>query len=201
MGKAIFITGTDTEIGKTYCAIKLAKEYMKKGLDVGVMKPISCGPKKDNDAFTYQKALKLKDPMSLVNPISLKSPLSPYAAAKLEKRKINLDKIFSAFRKLKTKHDILLVEGAGGVLVPIKKNYNVINLIKDLRIPVIVVARAGLGTINHTLLTIELLRKNKIKIMGIIMNGFKGDLSEKANPKIINKFGKIPIIRKYKWEN
>jgi dethiobiotin synthetase len=201
MGKAIFITGTDTEVGKTFATVKLAKELASRGKSVGIMKPISCGPLSENDAFTLKRALKLKDPFSLINPIALKAPLAPYVAAKKEGERINLNKIFSAFKKLKAKYDTLLVEGVGGVLVPIKKDYLVIDLIKDMRTPVIIVARAGLGTINHTLLTIEALKKRKIRILGSIMNGFKGKLSEKTNPDAINKFGGVPILKRIKWES
>lgn len=201
MGNAIFITGTDTGVGKTFVTIKLAKEFMAKGFSVGIMKPISCGPMRENDAFIYRAKLKLNDPLKLINPIVLKSPLAPYAASKLEGKKIDLKKIFAAFKTLKASHDILLVEGVGGALVPIKKNYFVADLIRDLKIPVIIVARAGLGTINHTLLTIEAVRKRKIKILEVILNGFRGELSENTNPKIIRELGRVGKIRMLPWEN
>jgi dethiobiotin synthetase len=197
MAKAFFITGTDTGVGKTFATIMLARFYLEHGKDVGVMKPISCGPAKENDARCYIKELKLKDPLSLINPIALKSPLAPYVASKKEKRKINLKNIFDAFEKLQNLHDILLVEGVGGVLVPIKQDYFVIDLIKDLSIPAIIVARAGLGTQNHTLLTVEALKRRRIPIEGIILNGYTGkDLSEKTNAEVIEEFCGIKILAK-----
>jgi dethiobiotin synthetase len=99
-------------------------------------------------------------------------------------------------------HQIILVEGIGGVLVPITKNYFVVDLIKDFNLPTIIVARAGLGTINHTLLTVEALKKQKVKILGIIMNGFRGkDLSEKSNAQVIESLSKIPILAKLSFLN
>lgn len=196
----IFITGTDTGCGKTFVTQLLAQYLTRKGINVGVMKPIATGPKKENDAYLLKKNLKLTDPIDLINPISLKHPLAPYPAAKMEKRKINLKPIFKAYQKLSSKYQLVLVEGIGGVLVPIKNNYFVADLIKDLKLPTIVVARAGLGTINHTLLTIEVLRKKKVKLLGVILNGFQGkDLSEKTNAEVIEKFSKVPILAKIKW--
>lgn len=196
-----FITGTDTGVGKTYVTIFLAELLKKEGLEVGVMKPISCGPQRENDALYLKRKLKLKDPIRLINPIHLSFPLAPYPASQMQKKKISLSPIFSAFRKLSKRHDCLLVEGIGGVLVPIKHDYLVVDLIKDLGLPTIVVARAGLGTINHTLLTLEALKKRKIKIYGVIFNGFTGkDLSEKTNAEVIEELTGIPIMAKLKWQ-
>jgi dethiobiotin synthetase len=196
-----FITGTDTGVGKTYATEWLARLFADEGLEVGVMKPISSGPQKENDALYLKRKLKLKDPIHLINPIHLSFPLAPYPAARLQKRKLSMAPVFSAFRKLSKRHDCLLVEGIGGVLVPITRNYLVADLIKDLGFPAIVVARAGLGTINHTLLTVEALRKRKIKISGIILNGSKRkELSEKTNAEIIEELTGIPIMVKLKWQ-
>lgn len=213
----IFITGTDTSVGKTFVTLLLAEALQKSGtgpdgtclpagkvgvnsgIDVGIMKPISCGS--DNDAVYLKKALKLKDPIELINPINLKLPLSPYAAAKLERRTLNVESIFSAYKKLSKLHDLILVEGVGGALVPITENYYAADLARDLNAYTIIVARAGLGTINHTLLTIEALKKHKVNILGIIMNGYKGnDQSEKSNSQIIAKLSKVPILAEIPWQ-
>lgn len=196
-----FITGCDTGVGKTYVTVYLAKLFKKEGLEVGVMKPISTGPKSEDDALYLKRKLKLKDPIHLINPIHLKYPLAPYPAAQLQKRKLSLAPVFSAFRKLSKRHDCLLVEGIGGVLVPITRSYLVADLIKDLGFPAIIVARAGLGTLNHTLLTVEALRKRKIKISGIILNGFKRkDPSEESNAEVIEELTGVPIMAKLKWQ-
>lgn len=208
---SIFITGTDTGCGKTIVAAALVNYFRNQGIDCGYMKPISCGSKKDNDAALLKKLLNLKDPLSLINPISLPYPLSPYASAKKAKKKINLKKIFDSHLQLtctggfKTRpcnYSLLIIEGVGGTLVPITKDYLVVDLIKDLKTPAIIVARAGLGTLNHTLLTIEALKKRKIKILGIIMNGFTGkELSEKDNAKIIEEISGIPILAKLNYRS
>ena len=193
----LFITGTDTGCGKTYVTALLAKHFISQGFDVGVMKPIACGPRKDNDAVYLKKNLKLNDSLKLINPIHLKLPLAPYTASRLLLMTININKIFSAYKKLQKRHDLVLVEGVGGVLVPIKREYFVADLIKDMDLPTIIVARAGLGTINHTLLTIEALKRRKIEILGIIMNGYRGkDVSEKTNAKTIEKLSGIPVLAK-----
>jgi len=195
----IFITGTDTGVGKTFITLALARYLINQGMDVGVMKPISCGPKKDNDAVLLKKELKLDDPISLINPISLNLPLAPYSAAKILRKKINIKAIFKAFKKLLEIHDLVLVEGIGGALVPITRNYFVADLIKDMGIPAIIVARAGLGTISHTLLTIDALRARKIEIHGVILNGYNGkDISEKTNAEVIARIGKVDILAKFK---
>lgn len=197
----IFIAGTDTGVGKTFVTILLARYLIAKGWDISVMKPISTGPASKNDAPHIKKTLRLKDPLELINPIRLKLPLAPYSAAKLGNKKINIKKIFGAYKKLSSLHDLILVEGIGGALVPITGDYFVADLIKELNIPAIIVARAGLGTINHTLLTIEALKRKKVEILGVIMNGYKGnDLSEKSNAKTISKISRLPVLAEIKWQ-
>jgi len=189
--------------------------FTSQGIDCGYLKPISCGPKSDSDAVLIKKLCGLKDPILEINPISLPYPLSPLAAAKKAGKKfvnkkivshsagsrnnniINIAEAGKSFTILSKKHDMLIVEGVGGALVPITKDYMVADLIKDLKLPTIIVARAGLGTLNHTLLTIEALRKRKIKILGIIMNGYTGkELSEKDNAEIIEEISGVPILAK-----
>ena len=197
----IFITGTDTGIGKTLITGLLARLFKEQGHSVGIFKPISCGPQRDNDALLLKKLLKLKDPLSLINPISLPLPLSPLAAAQLSKKTIRLNKIFAAYKKLKKKYATVLIEGVGGALVPITKKYLVADLIADLKTPTIIVARAGLGTLNHTLLTVEALRRRNILILGIILNGYTGqDQSEKTNGQLIEELTGIPILAKLPWQ-
>ena len=197
----IFITGTDTGVGKTFVTLALARALIGRGIDVGVMKPISCGPMADNDAVYLKKELKISDSLDLINPIRLKLPLAPYAVSIILRKKIDLKKIFKAFKKLLLTHEIVLVEGVGGALVPLEKNYFAADLAKDLNIPAIIVARAGLGTINHTLLTVEALRSRKVDICGIIMNGYKDkDISEGTNALMISEHSKIPILAKVKWQ-
>lgn len=192
MLKAIFITATDTGVGKTVisCAIGLA--LMKKGINVGVMKPFQCAGR---DADFLIDTLDIKDEKELVTPCFAKEPVSPYAAFKKEKIKIDLEKVFSAYRELEKRHQFLIVEGVGGLLTPIKEKYLVADLIRDLDISVLIVARSGLGTLNHTLLTQRYAFDYGLKIKGIILNGFRGKtLAEKTNPGTLKKFLDAPLL-------
>lgn len=198
MPNAIFVTGTDTEVGKTYIMILLAQYYREKGLDVGVMKPISCGREEENDGLKLKRVLGLSDFLETINPIRLSHPLAPYVALKKEGKLFDLNSIKNSFNILSRFYDLILVEGVGGALVPIKENYLVADLIKDLNIPALIVARSGLGTINHTLLTVEALKKREIHTLGVVLNGFKGDLAEEDNPQTIEKFSGLPILAKIK---
>ena len=197
MGKAYFVTATDTEIGKTFITAGLAKVAQLAGRNIGISKPISCGG--IDDPLFYKQLLSISDSIDEINPIRFKEPLAPYSAKKHEKVKIDIPKIKRHVNSLRKWKDITFVEGLGGVLVPIKKDYFVSDLIKDLNIPCIIIARAGLGTINHTMMTIKILRKAGIKITGIILNGYKGnELSERTNAEVIEELSGEKVIGKIK---
>ncbi|MFH1479445.1 MAG: dethiobiotin synthase [Candidatus Omnitrophota bacterium] len=202
MVKGYFITATDTEIGKTEVAAALARHFTKKGYKVGVMKPIASGVNKfSEDALILKKAANSCDDLKDINPIQLKLPLAPLVTARLEKKTIDPNKIWRAFNKLKKKNDLLIVEGIGGAMVPLykigKKVFYVTDLIKKMNLPVIIVARPNLGTINHTLITVNALKSKNIKIAGIIINHakpIKKDISIKTNPKIIQELSGVRIL-------
>ena len=197
MGKAFFITATDTGIGKTFITAGLGFAAQTKGFKVGMSKPISCGG--INDAVFYKNKLKLKDSIDDINPVKFKQPLSPYAAMKTEKNKIDVAGIKRSIKDLIKDRDIVLVEGLGGAAAPVKRNYYVADLIRDLKMPCIVIARAGLGTINHTLMTINELKKRKIRIAGIIMNGYNGkEISQRSNAQVIEELSGIKVVGKIK---
>jgi len=192
ISKAIFVTATDTEVGKTVISCALGLALKKKGIDVGIMKPLQCS---GDDTDFLIKVLGIKDEKSLVNPYYAQEPLAPYLAFKRAKIKINLGKIFSAYQELKKRHEFLIVEGAGGLLVPIKENYLVADLIRDLDIPLIIIARSGLGTLNHTLLTQRYALDYGLKLKGIIINGWKNKtLAEKTNPQTLKCFLNTPLL-------
>ncbi len=194
MCKVIFITGTDTGIGKTYATAVLGLLLKQKGLNVGVMKPVQCA---GDDAKFLKKVLEVDDPLEIINPCYAPEPLSPHLAFKRSHQKIDLDKIFKAYQTLKDKYDVLLIEGAGGLMVPLKENYFVADLIKDLEAEVIIVSRLGLGTINHTLLTLKQARDFGLKIKGIIFNETKKSkigIPEKTNPRAVKEFGDIKVL-------
>jgi dethiobiotin synthetase len=194
MHKGIFITATDTEAGKTYVSCKIAEALKKSGLACGVFKPFSTGSRDDAEALI--KAAGIDEKPETVTPVFFKTPMSPYGASLLEKKSFDLKTADKMFKYFLNKYDFTVVEGVGGLLVPRKQNFFVNDLIRRFHLPVIVVARFGLGTINHTLLTVDKLRRDKAKIAGIIMSGRKNpkDISAKSNASIIKKVTKLPVL-------
>ena len=178
--KSLFIAGTDTDVGKTYITAGLAITLRKMGVDIGIMKPFAAGIAqkkgyKSEDVEILCKSAQIHDPENLVNPQFFPLSASPYTAWKKLKIKPKIPMILSSFKKLSNIHEMMLVEGMGGILTPILKNYYVTNLIKDMKIPTIIVTRSKVGTVNHTLMTVKMCEKYKIPIKGIIINNFDGD--------------------------
>jgi dethiobiotin synthetase len=206
MGKGIFVTGTDTEVGKTIVTACLVSLLSRKGLDVGVMKPIETGCPKRNDRLiprdaTFLRAVsRSKDDLSLINPYRFSKPLAPLIAAEIDHKKIEIKKIRFVYQKLREKHDILFVEGAGGLLVPLTRKRTNLDLILELNIPIIVVVGSKLGAVNHTLLTLNRARESGVKILGLLINqpspssSFRKSLIEKTNPGLIRPFTEVPIL-------
>ena len=204
--KSLFITGTDTDVGKTYITAGLAITLRKMSIDVGVMKPFAAGVAqkkgfKSEDVEILSNAAQINDSETLVNPQFFPISASPYTAWKKLKIKPKIPLILSSFKKLSKKHDMMLVEGMGGTLTPILKNYYITNLIKDMKIPTVVVTRSKVGTVNHTLMTVMMCQKYKIPIKGIIINNFdkgypinqlKKDLENLTGIKVL---GSIPFIK------
>ncbi len=178
--KSLFITGTDTDVGKTYITAGLAVAIRKMGIDVGVMKPFAAGTAqkkgyKSEDIEILSKAAQACDPENLVNPQFFPIPASPYTAWKNLKIKPKINSVLSSFKKLSKIHSMMLVEGMGGIMTPILKNYFVTDLIKDMKIPAVLVTRTKVGTVNHTIMTVKMCEKYKIPIKGIIINDFDSD--------------------------
>lgn len=204
--QSFFITGTDTDVGKTYITAGLAVYLRKSDVDVGVMKPFAAGTAqkkgyKSEDVDILSRAAMVSDPESLVNPQFFKMPASPYTAWKKLKTKPKISTVLSSFKKLSGLHDVMLVEGMGGVMTPILKNYHITDLIKDMRIPAIVVTSSKVGTVNHTIMTVKMCQKYKIPVKGIIINNFdkgyeikqlKKDLESLTGVKVL---GSIPFLK------
>ena len=203
MKSGIFITGTDTGVGKTFIAAGIASAVQRQSVDLGVMKPVESGcPVRrgvlvPNDALALMRAAKVTDDLDLVNPYCFRAPLAPSVAAAQEGTAIKLRKITSAFTKLKRKHSFMIVEGAGGILVPITDKRSFLDLAALFGLPVLIVARPGLGTINHTLLTVMALRQRKLPIAGIVIN-YSRDLctgdAERTNPAVIEHRSGVSVI-------
>ncbi len=193
--KSIFVAGTDTGVGKTVIAGGLAAGLRLKGLSVGVMKPISCGGRED--AYFLKRCAGAKDKIDLINPIFLKQPLAPNVAAILERKNIELNKIDAALKNFRKKYDFLVIEGCGGLLVPVKDNFFVVDLISRMKSQALLVSRAGLGAINHSLLSLEALRVRRIKTLGVIFNRLSSgamSIPEKTNPEVVRSISRIPSL-------
>jgi dethiobiotin synthetase len=208
--KAYFITGTDTGVGKTAITAGISGALRKAGVNVGVMKPIATGiPQKigfkSADVETIVDASNSKDPEDLINPVFLPIPTSPYDATKLLSLTVDVSRILSAFTKLLSLHDVLLVEGIGGIMTPITKQFFIADMIKMMDIETVIVTRATLGTLNHTVLTYEACKERSIQVKGIIINNFdeNGSPAEKNAPTTLHEItgldilGVIPFIKDY----
>lgn len=193
--KKIFIAGTDTACGKTIVAGALASALKLKGYRVGVMKPVACGGRED---VRFLKACaEADDSIELVNPVLLSHPFSPNVAAAIEKKKIDLKLITKALCIFCKKYDYLVIEGCGGLLVPVTDNFFVIDLIPMMKARVVLVSRSGLGAINHSLLSIEALRRRNMEPLGLIFNRLTGgplSIPEKTNPEVVSKISKVPSL-------
>ena len=199
MLKSLFIAGTDTDVGKTYITAGLAVVLRKMDVDVGVMKPFAAGSAqkkgyKSEDIEILSRAANTCDPENLVNPQFFPIPASPYTAWKKLKTKPKVSTILSSFKKLSKLHDMLLVEGMGGIMTPILKNYYITNLIKEMKIPTVIVTRSKIGTVNHTVMTVKMCEKYKIPIKGIIINNFDKGYSIKDLTRDLENLTGVPVL-------
>jgi dethiobiotin synthetase len=195
----IFVTGTDTDCGKTLMAGGIARALHHKGLNVGVMKPVATwgDPYREpgartkwvsEDALHLRQAAATSDSLSLINPICFKAAMAPWPAARQEKKTIDLERIYWAYKELVRRHDFMVVEGAGGLMVPITRTFFMKDLIRKLQLPALIVCSPTLGTLNHTLLTVAALKQFGIPLAGIIMNNYQGKTrAEQTNPQVLQK--------------
>lgn len=190
----IFVTGTDTGVGKTLVSAGLARMLVNRGVSVGVFKPVASGGTISEDGKLLQKAAKFPDSAyPNIVPVHYQQPLAPWVAG-WEEGPVNLLQVEKAYQKAKAAWDCLIVEGVGGVQVPITQDFFVIDWMVKWKLPVLVVARAGLGTLNHTLLTVEALQSQKIKLLGILVNGYTGKgIAEQTNVKALKKLLNVPV--------
>ncbi|MFQ5672620.1 MAG: dethiobiotin synthase [Nitrospinales bacterium] len=206
--KGFFITGTDTGVGKTVVTACLASLFRKHHVNAGVMKPVETGVTsgggKISDAEFLLRASGVRDTLPEVSPCRLTTPASPYQAARLENRSVDTAEITGAFYRLAQRHDLMLVEGIGGLLTPITRTFRVIDLVAEWSLPLIVVSRLTLGTINHTLLTIGAAESLGIKLAGVIFNHPDDGATsaiEKTAPAAVRELsgvrvlGELPFIR------
>lgn len=183
--KGIFITGTDTEIGKTTIARSLALISRNNGCDVGVMKPFATGKRvystkyKSKDSALLAKAAQVKDLDEEINPFFYSVPTAPFTASKIQsKKEPSVEDALRIYQKLAAKHDFMIVEGIGGIMVPLTNKHYVAHFAKLLGLPTVIISGSKLGTINHTLLTVKACRDFGLDILGIIINGMPSEASQ-----------------------
>ncbi len=174
MGTGVFVTGTDTGVGKTVVSSALVWRLVRTGRSFGVMKPVETGvlsgQPSESDAGRLMAAASVHDGIEEVSPYRFPSPLAPLAAASAQGRVIEMQEILRQYERLAARYVGIVVEGAGGLLVPMGTDWDMRDLIGRLGLPVVLVGRAGLGGINHALLTLEGLRQRHCEIAAVVLN-------------------------------
>jgi dethiobiotin synthetase len=206
----VFVTGTDTGVGKTVVTAALALHLKKRGLMVGVMKPIETGVPTardvQSDAARLRSIIESEESLGAIRPYSFVRPVAPLAAARSEGRAVNPDTVRRIYRLLSSRYPYMIVEGVGGVHVPITTDVSVGDLIKQLHLPVVIVGRAGLGGINHALLTIDALRRKRIKIIALLLNrthsvkSVISRLQECTTVQILREQAGVPVLGPLPYE-
>jgi dethiobiotin synthetase len=177
--RGILIIGTDTGVGKTFVAAALARVFHSRGIDVGVMKPFAAARKtfsrkyRSWDTAILAKAAHSTDSDAEINSYFYTVPAAPYvASAVTQEEKVSIPAVLDAYQHLAAKHDIMIVEGIGGLMVPLTESETFADFAKVLNIPTILVARCNIGTFNHTLLTLSVLETYDLDVIGLVMNGY-----------------------------
>ncbi len=198
----LFVTGTDTGVGKTVVAAAIAYHFRRRGARVGVCKVAATGCERRREGLVSEDAEYLahwadaRQPLDVICPQRFVEPLAPAIAA--ERAGVTLDwgAIRSSLDAIASDSDVIVVEGVGGVLVPMDEGHTVLDLMAALRLPAVVVARAGLGTINHTLLTVGALRAAGVAVAGVVINRYPADAdaATETNPDAIQRWGRVPVL-------
>jgi dethiobiotin synthetase len=203
MAKGFFVTGTDTGVGKTIITAALIKASGLLGFKTCGMKPIETGCLREGDTFIPSDGIFIKtiahmeETLNHISPCCFEEPLAPLPASEIEGTPVDFEKIRKEYAALSQKYDVVVVEGIGGLLVPIRKDYFVLDFARDLGLPVIVISKPGLGTINHTMLSVNYAIKEGLIIAGIIINYSRppeGSPAENTNPDVIKKISPVPIV-------
>jgi dethiobiotin synthetase len=195
--KSIFITGTDTGVGKTVITAALAWTILSAGKKTAVMKPVQTGTGEPGlaDIEFVEKVVGAHYNPEEVCPYSFREPVSPLTASMVSGKKIDIEKIKNAYLRLESKYDFVIVEGAGGLLVPIREDYLMSDLASELGLSILIVARPGLGTLNHTTLTVESAKSRGLDVLGVVINRFpsRPGWAERTNPAQIVRMTGVPI--------
>jgi dethiobiotin synthetase len=192
--KALFVTGTDTGVGKTVVSTALVAAFARRGLRVAPMKPCETGD--GDDAQRLIAASGRPWPLDDVSPFRFPLPASPEVAARAAYTRVHIDEIRTAYARLTRDADLAIVEGAGGLLVPLAEDQLTADLVRALELPLLIVARPSLGTVNHTLLTIEAARRRGLRVAGVVFSRTSDTRGpdEATNPEAIARHGGVEIL-------
>ncbi len=199
----LFVTGTDTGVGKTLIAGAIARILTEQGLKVGVFKPIATGCHRSweglvsHDTEFLAHCANSNLSLSTITPVGYVTPAAPIVSAAQEARPINFDKIAAAYKDICQNSDLSIVEGIGGVRVPLTAEFDLLDLAVEFALPVVIVARPNLGTINHTLMTIDCIRAAELKIAGVVINNYSASeatVAENTAPEVITQCSGVNIL-------
>ncbi len=201
MAEGLFLVGTARGVGKTLIGVGIVALLREMGIDATMMTPIATGGSLES-AVALLREIGVEDPRRLVTPITFETPAAPYVASQVEGKPIHLRKVLDAYHELRSRGKFVVVEG-GGVLVPIARRYDMIDLIKDFELPPIIVGRTGRGTLNHCILTLRMMLVMGVQPLGFILNGYGqyGDgFAESINPEALRELAApTPVLATQEW--
>jgi dethiobiotin synthetase len=201
--KGLFITGTDTGVGKTIVASAIVRVLKARGVGVAVMKPIESGCRREGEVLIPADGVMLKEmaendiTLQEVTPFRFENPLAPLIASEIEGTEVNETIIYDTFKELQERYDYIVVEGVGGLMVPVKENLMLVDIVRDLGLPLLIVASNRLGVINHTILTVEAAKSRGIEIIGVVLNTtnpLSDDISLETNPLVLRRVLEVPLV-------
>lgn len=202
MGKGLFITGTDTDVGKTYVTALLVKTLRKAGFDVGYYKAAISGAESiaESDAGFVNRFAGINEPEDMILSYLYQNAVSPHLAARIEGNPVEKEVILKAWERVTKAYPYVTMEGSGGIMCPIRHDEKAVYYLEDiiqwLHLPVLVVAHAGLGTINHAVTTCEYIKNRDIPVKGIFLNHWKGGIMEEDNVKMIEEITGVKVLAK-----
>ncbi len=198
-----FVTGTDTGVGKTVVAGILARLLREQGRRVGVFKPLATGCRRDarlglvcGDAEFLAHCADAAENLETINPVRYAEEAAPLVAAEKTRRPVDWERIDACWERIRAAADHVIVEGAGGLLAPIDARRSMADLAARLGLPLVIVARASLGTINHTLLALEAARRRGLTVAAVVVNHYRpssASLAEETAADVIHRLGKVPM--------
>ncbi len=208
--KGIFITGTDTAVGKTVIASAIVRVLKARGISVAVMKPIESGCRREGDVLIPSDGVMLKEmaendiTLEEVTPFRFENPLAPMVASEIEGTEVDERVIYDTIKELQEKYDYIVVEGVGGLMVPVKEGLMIVDIVRDTGLPLLIVASNRLGVINHTVLTVEAAKRRGIDIIGVVLNTpnpLRDDISLETNPLVLRRVLEVPLVGVFPFVN